>query len=459
MAFESRKNPITERIAAYLDQAPAMPLSQEVAAKAQHHILDSIAAMVSGAALEPGRIAVSYARKYGGAPAAVVAGSALRTDIVTAALANGMCAHADETDDFHVASITHPGSAVVPAALVLAEAQNAPGARFLRAVVAGYELCCRMVMAIDAERTFAEGRATHGLGGLFGAAAAASVVLGLRAEQVPHLLSYAAQQASGLVCWRRDLHHVEKAFDFSGAAARNGVQTATMIAHGMTGVPDALEGPLGFFAVFGRGVDPTPAWRDFGERPIILDACIKKWCVGSPNQAPLDALEAIGKEERLEPAAIEAITVRLPSNVIGIVDHGPMANVNCQHLLALHIVDGGLTFRSSHDQERMSDPAVLALRERIRLEPDEALAVAHPPRQGIVEIRLRDGRLLRHHAKVVRGTPQNPMTEDEVAAKALDLMRPVLGYERSRRVADTVLRLESLGNTAELARMLATSKE
>jgi len=459
MAFESRKNPITERIAAYLAEAPVMALTQAVADKAQHHILDSVAAMVSGAALEPGRLAISYARKYGGAPAAVVAGSALRTDVVTAALANGMCAHADETDDFHVASITHPGSAVVPAALVLAEVQNASGARFLRATVAGYDLCCRMVMAVEAERTFAEGRATHGLGGLFGAAAAAAVVLGLKAEQIPHLLSYTAQQASGLVCWRRDLRHVEKAFDFSGAAARNGVQTATMIAHGMTGVPDALEGPLGFFAVFGRGADPTPAWRDLGERPIILDACIKKWCVGSPNQAPLDALEAISKEERLEPEAIEAITVRLPSNVIGIVDSGPMANVNCQHLLALHIVDGGLTFRSSHDQERMSDPAVLALRQRIRLEPDESLATAQPPRQGIVEIRLRDGRMLRHHAKVVRGTPHNPMTEDEVAAKALDLMRPVLGYERSRRVVDTVLRLEGLSNTADLARMLATSRE
>jgi 2-methylcitrate dehydratase PrpD len=315
-----------------------------------------------------------------------------------------------------------------------------------------------MVMAVEANRLFKTGRAPHGLGALFGATAASGVALGLRAEQVPHLLSYTAQQASGLLCWRRDPLHVEKAFDFSGAAARNGVQTATMIAHGMTGVADALEGPLGFFEVFGEGVDPTPAWSDLGGRAIVMDASIKKWCVGSPNQAPLDAVEAIAKETPLDPKAIETITVRLPTNVIGIVDNGPMADVCCQHLVALSIVDGGLTFENSHDQARMSDPAVLAVRERIRLLPDDALAVAQPQRQGIVEINLRDGRTLRHHSKIVRGSPLNPMSWEEVVDKSHDLMKPVLGEDGSRRAIETVRRLDALADCSDLARMLAVRK-
>jgi 2-methylcitrate dehydratase PrpD len=458
MAAQS-KTPITDRIAKYLAAAPTMPLSELVADRARNHILDTIAAMVSGADLDPGRITISYARKYGGRPEAIVAGSDLRTDVHTAALANGMCAHADETDDFHAASVTHPGSTAVPAALALAEAHQSSGARFLRAVVAGYEICCRMVMSIDALRTFGEGRATHGLGGLFGAAAASGVVLNLKEEQIPHLLSYTIQQASGLVCWRRDPDHIEKAFDFSGGPTRDGVQAATMVAHGMTGVADALEGPLGFFPVFGRGVDPAPAWRDLEETPMILDCAIKKWCVGSPNQAPLDAIEAIGKETKLVADQIESITVRLPTTVIGIVDNGPMSDVCCQHLVALHIVDGRLTFENSHDQARMSDPAVLAVRKRVKLVADEELTAAHPPRQGIVEIKLRNGRQLRHHTKVVRGTPQNPMGAEEVKAKALDLMRPMLGDERSRRVVETVRRLESVGDMSELAKLLAASKE
>jgi 2-methylcitrate dehydratase PrpD len=281
-------------------------------------------------------------------------------------------------------------------------------------------------------------------------------VLGLRQEQIPHLLSYTIQQASGLVCWRRDPDHIEKAFDFSGGPTRDGVQAATMVAHGMTGVVDALEGPLGFFPVFGRGVDPAPAWRDLEETPMILDCAIKKWCVGSPNQAPLDAIEAIGKETKLVADEIESITVRLPTTVIGIVDNGPMADVCCQHLVALTIVDGKLTFENSHDQARMSDPALLAVRKRVTLVGDEELTQAHPPRQGIVEIKLRNGKQLRHHTKVVRGTPQNPMGAEEVVAKSLDLIRPILGAAQSQRLVDAVRGIEKIPDMAEFAKLLAT---
>jgi 2-methylcitrate dehydratase PrpD len=224
----------------------------------------------------------------------------------------------------------------------------------------------------------------------------------------------------------------------------------------MTGVVDALEGPLGFFPVFGRGVDPAPAWQDLEKTPMILDCAIKKWCVGSPNQAPLDAIEAIGKETKLVADEIESITVRLPTTVIGIVDNGPMADVCCQHLVALTIVDGKLTFENSHDQARMSDPALLAVRKRVTLVGDEELTQAHPPRQGIVEIKLRNGKQLRHHTKVVRGTPQNPMGAEEVVAKSLDLIRPILGAAQSQRLVDAVRGIEKIPDMAEFAKLLAT---
>lgn len=446
---------ITQRIARYLAAAPDRPLSHDVAEKARHHLLDTLAAMVSGAELAAGQMAISYARAMGGSPVATVVGCDLRTDVVIAALANGMCAHADETDDFHVDSITHPGCAVVPAALALAEANRSSGATFLRAVVAGYEICCRMVMAIDAGRTFDEGRATHAIGGLFGASAAAAVVLGLSASQIPHLLSYAAQQAAGLVCWRRDPDHIEKACDFAGFPARNGVQVATMVAHGMTGVVDALEGRHGFFPVFGRGVDPEPAWRTLGEADMIMEAAIKRWCVGSPVQAALDALEAIRSATSFTVGDVAAVTVRLPSDGAQVVDNGLMPNVNCQHLVALAVVEGGLTFESSHDHARMSDPIVRALRERTTLIHDDALVGARPPRQAIVEIALHDGRTLRHHARAVRGTPDNPMTWNEVVAKASDLTTPVLGISRAGDLVRAVADIETMDDVGGLARTLS----
>ena len=453
-------NPIRDRIARTLASAPHRALTHEVAEKARHHLLDTLAAMVSGSALEPGRIALSYGAKYGGAPAATVAGASYKTDIFTAALVNGMTAHADETDDFHVASITHPGSGVVPAALALAETRKASGARFLASIVAGYDICCRATMSIDATKRFAEGGATHGVGSLFGAAAASAVILGFDETRIIHLLSYTAQQASGMVCWRRDPDHIEKAFDFSGAGARNGVQSATMVEHGMTGVPDALEGRHGYFAVHGRwvdgrGFDPAPAWADLGERPIILDAAIKKWCVGSPVLASLDAVEAIRAAHQFEHRDIVSVTIRLPSDTAVVVDNGPMANVNCQHLVAVAIIDGGLSFAAAHDQARMSESITKALRDRTTLVHDDGLIGATPPRQGIVEITLRDGRMLCHHAKAVRGTPFNPMTWDEVVAKAHDLMAPILGDAGSRRVIETVARMETFEDAGDLARVLA----
>jgi 2-methylcitrate dehydratase PrpD len=366
-----------------------------------------------------------------------------------------MCAHADETDDSHVPSITHPGCAVVPAALALAEAEGASGATFVRAVVAGYELCARMVMAVETVQLRDSGHATHAFGGLFGAAAASAVVLGLDAVRVPYLLAYAAQQACGIVCWRRDPDHIEKACDFAGFPARNGVQAATMVAHGMTGVLDTLEGKQGFFEVFGRGFDPAPAWHDLGERPIIMETGIKKWSVGSPAQSALDAVEAIRREGPLDADTIEAITVTLPSASAKVVDNGPMPNVNCQHLVALSIVEGPPTFESSHDHARMAAPRIRALRDRITLVYDEALVAAKPPRQGIVEIRLRDGRVLRHHARAVRGTADNPMSFDEVAAKARDLIAPVLGQGKAAELVEVVKRIDGLSDCRALAKLLS----
>jgi 2-methylcitrate dehydratase PrpD len=449
-------NPIRDRIADYLAGAGSRALTPDVAEKARHHLLDTVAAIVSGSALEPGLIAVSYGEKYAGRAEATIAGSRVKADIFTAALVNGMSAHADETDDFHVASITHPGSAVVPAALALGEARKLSGARFLAAVVAGYDICPRATMSIDATKRFAEGGATHGIGGLFGAAAASAVMLGLDRAKVIHLLSYTSQQASGMVCWRRDPDHIEKAFDFSGAAARNGVQTATMVEHGMTGVPDALEGRHGYFKVHGRGFDPMPAWADLGKRPAILDAAIKKWCVGSPIQAPLDAVEAIRAEHPdLDHHRIKSVILRLPSDTAVVVDNGPMPDVNCQHLVAVAIIDGRLSFHSAHDEARMSEPVTKALRDRTTLVHDDSLVGAMPPRQGIVEIMLDAGTALRHHAKAVRGTPFNPMTWDEVVAKAHDLMAPVIGEAASRQVVETVRRVDTLGDIGDLARLMA----
>src|SRR3954447_12729969 len=213
----------TRQLSEYIACALSLPLMEAVREKVRQHVLDTLAAMVSGTRLMPGRMAIGYAASLGGQPESSIVATALLTSAVNAALANGMLAHADETDDSHAPSRTHPGCAVLPAALAVAEQTHARGEEFLRAVVLGYDICARVTLALGADAVAAASRSTHSIGGIFGAGVAAGALLGLDGAKMRHLLSYCAQQASGVGSNVRDPDHIEKAFDFGGMPARNGV--------------------------------------------------------------------------------------------------------------------------------------------------------------------------------------------------------------------------------------------
>jgi 2-methylcitrate dehydratase PrpD len=413
--------------------------------------------MVSGSRLLPGRKAISFVRTLGGAREAGVIGSRIVTSAVAAALANGMAAHADETDDSHAASLTHPGCGVVAAALAMAERERRSGAALLRAVALGYDVGCRLTQSLDAYRFREDGHSTHSFGPTFGAAAAAGALAALKQRQVRHLLSYAAQQASGVSCWMRDPEHIEKAFDFGGMPARNGVLAAAMVAHGFTGVHDVFAGERSFFVAYGRPGDPEALARDLGSRHEIMHASIKRWSVGSPIQAPLDSLSELMGEHGVKGEDVERLVVRVAHQGANTVDNRDMPDICMQHMCAVMLLDGTVSFKSSHDSRRMRQPKVLALRRRIELHGDDELSKAMPSRQGIVELELRDGRKLRHHTRAVRGTPDNPMTRAEVEAKSYDLMAPVIGPTRARRLCDAVWRLERLADVRRLRPLLQES--
>ena len=240
----------TRRLSTYIAGALEAAASRGRDRKARQHILDTIAAMISGTRLRPGRLAIDYVSQARRRAAGSVVGTRLLTSSVHAALANGMLAHADETDDSHAPSRTHPGCAVIPAALAVAESVHASGERLLRAVVLGYDVAARVNYALGPDALAAASRSTHSIGGTFGAGAAAGALLGLDERQVRHLLSFCAQQASGVGCHVRDPEHIEKAFDFGGMPARNGVTAATMVAAGMTGVDDVFSGERNFFEAY-----------------------------------------------------------------------------------------------------------------------------------------------------------------------------------------------------------------
>ena len=197
-------SPVMQKVSAYIAAAPRKALPAKVLEKTKHHVLDTLAAMVSGSRLLPGRKAISYAKTLGGKAEAVIAGSRIVTTAATAALANGMLGHADETDDSHAPSLCHPGCAIVPAALAMGERERASGAALLRAVALGYDIGTRINMSLNAYEFREDGHSTHSFGPMFGAAAAAGSLCGFDERQARHLRSYTSQRASGVACWMRD---------------------------------------------------------------------------------------------------------------------------------------------------------------------------------------------------------------------------------------------------------------
>ena len=448
-------SPVSLALSEYISAAAACDLPPPVLLKTKHHILDTLAAILSGSRLRAGKLAAGYAARFAAVLEATVMGTALAVPAETAALANAMAAHADETDDSHLGGRFHPGCGIVPAAFAVAEVQDRSGADLIRAVALGYDIGARLSISLGyANPNNAAGHSTHSLGAAFGAAAAAAALCRFDAARVRHVLSYACQQASGVPYWHRDREHVEKAFDFGGMGARNGVAGAMMVAAGFSGVDDAFSGRNNFFTGFGEKPDPAVLAHGLGTRFEIMAASIKKWCVGSPIQAVLDATEALIAEHGVRAGDVRHVRITMPDDRMHIVDNGLMPDVCVQHMAALILVDGKLTFGSTHDHARMQDEAVLAVRRNIELVPSPELSKAVPARQAIVEIECSDGRKLRHHAKAVRGTPDNPMTSQEIEDKARDLIAPITGAERAGKLVAACAKLEALRSVRELRPLL-----
>jgi 2-methylcitrate dehydratase PrpD len=450
-------SPVMQRLSAYIAAAPRKPLPENVLERTKHHVLDTMAAMVSGSRLLPGRKGIAYVKGLGGTKEACVIGSRIVTTAVNAAIANGMCAHADETDDSHAPSVMHPGCGIVSAALAMAEREAAGGTALLRAVALGYDVATRLTMSLNAFKFREDGLSTHSYGPTFGAAAAAGMLVGVNEKQARYLLSYAAQQASGISCWMRDQEHIEKAFDFGGMPARNGVTAASMVAQGFSGVDDVFSGERNFFVAHGRPADPERMVRGLGEDYEILRTNIKRWSVGSPIQAPLDSLLELIKNNAVKADQVEKLVIRVAHRDKNTTDNRPMPDINMQHLCAVMLFDGTVTFKSSHDEKRFRNPKVLEFRKKIDVQGDDALTKTMPARQAIVELALRDGRTLRHHTVAVRGTAENPMTRAEVDAKGYDLLAPVIGKARARRLCDTVWNLDKLRDVRKLRPLLMES--
>src|SRR5256712_9679088 len=452
---------VMNKLSAYMAEASGRALPDGVVESAKQHILDTFAAMISGSELPPGRAAIQFVRAYGGKEVATVVASNIVCGAIEAALANGVLAHADETDDSHGPSRSHPGVSVVPAALAAGEQFGISGKHFLRAVTLGYDVGTRITMSMGGPGyQAATHRSTHGTVAAFAAGAAAGCAAGLGVQQMRLLLDYSAQQTSGIGAWSRDAEHMEKAFLFGGKPAAGAVTAAMLIRSGWAGVDDIFSGPDKFFEALGpreNGVvkaDPPQIVGKLGERYESKRNTIKKWAVGSPIQAPLDAFAGFFNRRSFTADDVQKVVVRIASDEANTVSNRDMPDICMQHMVAIMLLDKTVTFRSVHDKARMKDPTVLRHRAKVEVVADPRIDARRPRREAIIELTLMDGSQLTEWVKDVRGTAENPMTREEVVAKARDLIVPVLGTATCTRLIETVLNLESLKDIGSLRPLL-----
>jgi 2-methylcitrate dehydratase PrpD len=447
---------VTAKLIAYMAAAGTAELPDEAQEKTKHHVLDTIAAMVSGVDLPPAKIALKFAEAHaGGEKTATVVGTKITCGAIEAALANGMMAHSDETDDSHAPSHSHPGCSIVPATLAAGEQFGISGSRFLRCVALGYDIGTRVMLTLGGLPYQMEThRSSHNTAANFGSGAAAGCAAGLNEQQMRFILDYSAQQCSATAAWQRDTEHVEKSMVFGGAPARNGVTSAILIQLGATGVLDILSGPDNFLQAFNPKADPTVLVQELGQRFEVTRTNIKKWTVGSPIQAPLDALQDLMEQNHLKADDIKTVNVRVATSEAKTVNDRNMPDISLQHMVAVMLMDGTASFQAAHDEARMKDPRILAQKAKVHLIPDEALEKLYPKRVTVVEVILNDGKQLEKRIDAVKGTAENPMTRKEVVMKANDLMGPYLGAGQSQRLIDSILTLEKVADIRSLRTLL-----
>jgi len=448
-------SPLMIELSNYIAGATRKAPPREVISRAKIHLVDTMAAMISGSRQIPGQAAIRHVASLGGKPQAGVIGTRMVTSVLNAALANGMFGHADETDDTHPPSLTHPGTSVVPASLAIGERDALSGRAVLRAIILGYDICSRLLLSLRPMPFLRSGHHAGAFGQAFGAAASAGALLKLDARQVRFMLSYMGQQAAGMYTMFRDPEHIEKAYAMGGMPAHNGTAAALMVANGFTGVEDIFSGERDFFFTFAKDSDRNELVRGLGRDYEVMRASIKRWPVGGPIQGPLQVLSDLLAEHQFKAADVVELVARMPDTELEIVNNREMPDISVQHLLALMLVDGGISFESAHSFARMKDRKVLNVRKRVKAVGDATLTDLQRRWRCVMEVKLKDGRVLKHETMAARGSFENPLTREQEEEKALDLIVPVIGPRRSRALLDTLWNFERLDDVRALRKLYA----
>lgn len=442
---------VIEQLARYGAEESSHAASPAGSAEVLHHakraVIDWYAALLPGAVeAPPTLLEKALGDDLDRGPARLALGRPATTR--TAALINGTAAHTVEVDDIYKHAIYHPGAPTIAAALAAAQELDVSGADFLRAVVVGYEISTRIGTALGREHY----RYWHNTGtvGTFGAAAAAASLYRLDAARFAHALATAATFAAGLQqAFRMD--SMSKPLH-AGRAAEGGLTAAQMARAGVTGSLDVLDGDAGMARAM-RGNAPQDAdWAaavaTLGRDYHVTQMTFKNHACCGHTFAPIDAALALRAQLDVRGEEIEKLVVATYRPALDVAGNphpatAAEARFSIPFVVATALLHGSVRL-AAFTPERLADPAIRALMQRIALEVEPDLDARFPgQRAARVTLRTLDGRSATYFQPNRRGDPEEPLSDEELGAKFMELSAPVLGTEPAQALLARLWRLET----------------
>lgn len=388
-------------------------------------------------------------QEVGGKPQATVFGRGLKLGFLDAPIANGQAGHLLDFDDTHMGgTLLHTSSPTLAALFSVAERGRVSGAEFLVAYAVGFEAGVRTGQSAPGHHK--GGWHLTGTLGAIAAGVAAGKVISLDSEPLAHAMAIAATQSAGM---QQNRGTMCKSFH-AGKAASSGVLAALLAERGFDGSPEIIEGKRGYCRIYSDVAEPHALIDQLGARWEITRNGHKPYACGVVQHPVIDAVIAIRSQANLDPARVEAIELHvnpLAVSVTGVEEPatGLQSKFSVYHSAAVALLDGaaGIT---QYSDERASDPAVIALRRKVKATIDGSLG--NDQAEAVV---VADG--VRHHAftEHASGTADNPMSDAALEAKFMANAEPVIGRDRAKQVRDLVRGLDCMVDVKELIQLCA----
>jgi 2-methylcitrate dehydratase PrpD len=449
--------PVTDTFTRFVAETDYSTISDKALANAKMHILDIIGAALVGISTDTASIAFDYCKRVGQSEESAIWGTRLRSSAPMAAFANGLLGHAIDFDDWDAfIHAGHPTCMVAAAALSLGEVISSSGKDLLKAYTLGIEMLTKI--AANAPNVQDRGFHSTPVLGSIGAAVACASLMRLNPEKIKAALGIAASGASGI---HRQQGSMVKPFHAANAA-RNGVEAALLAEKGFTADAAIIEAPRGFCdTFFGPGECDYEKMIEGLGKPYFLESPglgLKLHPCSAPQFLAADAALHLKREHSIRFADVAKMEVSIPPlrhqrHYHAEVKTGLRGKFAINYVVALAFLDGKLeidTFTDAKANERQVQDAL----RKVQVIVDETIPEPGPYCPVCVE--LKDGRRFSYTARIAKGHPDNPMTEEEVLNKFRTNAKQVLSSQKSEAVIAKMRKLDAVDNVKELVELLTT---